>query len=138
MTWGAVSHWPSAKILAMIPLLRHFVGWLADAFRSREELILENLALRQQLLALHAKRPQRRLGALDRVFWVALRKLWSGWKRSLVIVTPETVVRWHRTGFRLYWAWLSRNRRSAGRKPLSREMRDLIFRMVVENPSGGR
>jgi hypothetical protein len=73
---------PSGKILAMIPLLRHFVGWLVAAFRSREDLILENLALRQQLLALHGKRPRRRLGSLAKVFWVALRKLWSGWKEQ--------------------------------------------------------
>src|SRR6516165_9655933 len=65
----------------MIPLFRHFVGWLVGAFRSREDLMLENLALRQQLLALHAKRPRRRLGSVDKVFWVALRKLWSGWKK---------------------------------------------------------
>jgi hypothetical protein len=85
----------------MIPLLRHFVGWLVGAFRSREDLMLENLALRQQLLALRAKRPRRRLGSFDKVFWVALRKLWSGWKKPLLLVTPETVVRWHRTGFPL-------------------------------------
>jgi putative transposase len=54
-----------------------------------------------------------------------------------VLVTPDTVVRWHRTGFRLYWTWLSRTRRAAGRKPLSREVRDLIFRMVAENPTWG-
>ena len=99
--------------------------------------MLENLALRQQLLALHAKRPRRRLGSVDKVFWVALRKLWSGWKKPLLLVTPETVVRWHRLGFRLYWSWLSRTRHAAGRKPLSREVRDLIFRMVAENPTWG-
>ena len=94
--------------------------------------MLENLALRQQLLALHAKRPRQRLGSVDKVFWVALRKLWSRWKKRLLLVTPETVVRWHRIGFRLYWSWLSRTRRAAGRKRLSREVRDLIFRMVAE------
>src|SRR6516164_2039330 len=119
----------------MIPLLRHFVGWLVGAFRSREDLMLENLALREQLLALRAKRPRRRLGSFDKVFWVALRKLWSGWKKPLLLVTPETVVRWHRTGFRLYWSWLSRTRHAAGRKPLSREVRELIFRMVAEYPT---
>ena len=86
----------------MIRLLRRLVGWFIGAFRSREDLILENLAVRQQLLALHGKRPRRRLGSLDKVFWVALRKLWPGWKQPLLLVTPETVVRWHRTGFRLY------------------------------------
>jgi hypothetical protein len=74
----------------MIPLLRHFVGWLVGAFRSREDLMLENLALRQQLLALHAKRPRRRLGFVDKVFWVTLRKLWSGWKKPPLLVYVET------------------------------------------------
>jgi hypothetical protein len=66
---------------------------------------LENLALRPQLLALHAQRSRPRLGFPDRLFWVTLRQLWSGWRKPLVVVTPETVVRWHRTGFRWYWAW---------------------------------
>jgi hypothetical protein len=134
---GKIGHWVSVKILAMIPLLGHFLGWLIDAFRPRQDLILENLALRQQLMALHAKRPRPRLRSLDKLFWVALRKLWSGWKRSLILVTPETVVRWHRTGFRLYWAWLSRAPRTAGRKALSREVRELILRMVAENSTWG-
>ena len=99
--------------------------------------MLENLALRQQLLALHAKRPRPRLGTIDKLFWVALRKTWAGWRKSLILVTPQTVVRWHRTGFRLYWAWLSRRRMAFGRKPISREVRELIFRMVAENPTWG-
>ena len=136
-TWGKVGHCRSAKILAMIPLLRHFLGWLIGAFRSREDLILENLALRQQLLTLHGKRPRPRLGSLDRLFWVGLRKSWSGWRKPLILVTPETVVRWHRTGFRLYWSWLSRAPRTAGRKALGRELRDLISRMVAESPTWG-
>ena len=111
--------------------------WVISVFRSREELLLENLALRQQLLALHAKRPRPRLSSVDRLFWVVLRRVWSGWKRSLILVTPETVVRWHRAGFRLYWSWISRARKAVGRKPISREVRELIFRMVAENPTWG-
>jgi transposase InsO family protein len=99
--------------------------------------MLENLALRQQLLALHAKRPRPRLSSFDKLFWVALRKMWAGWRTSLILVTPRTVIRWHRTGFRLYWAWLSRRRMPFGRKPISREVRELIFRMVAENPTWG-
>src|ERR1017187_1748407 len=115
--------------------LRHLLGWVVSVFRSREELLLENLALRQQLLALHAKRPRPRLSSVDKLFWVVLRKVWSGWKRSLILVTPETVVRWHRAGFRLYWSWISRAGHAVGRKPISREVRELIFRMVAENPT---
>jgi putative transposase len=121
----------------MFVRLRHLLGWVVSAFRSRGELLLENLALRQQLLALHAKQPRPRLSSVDRRFWVVLREVWSGWKRSLILVIPETVVRWHRTGFRLYWSWISHARKAVGRKPISREVRDLMFRMVAENPTWG-
>src|SRR5216684_2737126 len=121
----------------MISSLRHLIGWIVSAFRSREDLILENLALRQQLLALHAKRPRRRLSAPHKVFWVALRRLWSGWRGPLILVTPRTVVDWHRCGFRLYWKWLSRAKHLGGRKPTSKENRALIFRMASQNPTWG-
>jgi putative transposase len=120
----------------MIVLLRYLLGWVVSAFRSRKGLVLENLALRQQLLALHAKRPRRRLTALHKLFWVALRTFWSGWTKPLVLVTPRTVVSWHRAGFRLYWAWVSRARQ-VGRKHVSKEVRALIFRMIAENPTWG-
>src|SRR5882724_11497479 len=100
----------------MIVWLRHLLGWMVSAFSSREDLVLENLALRQQLLALHAKRPRRRLTSLHKLFWVALRTFWSGWTKPLVLVTPRTVVSWHRAGFRLYWTWVSRARQVGGRK----------------------
>ena len=121
----------------MFSTLRHLVGWIIRAFHSRQDLILENLALRQQVLALHVKRPHRRLTAMRKLFWVALRRLWSGWKTPLVLVTPRTVVEWHRAGFRIYWKWLSRARQVGGRKPISREVRALIFRMAAENPTWG-
>jgi len=104
---------------------------------SRKELLLENLALRQQLAALKRRRPKPRLSALDRVFWVVARWFWLGWKQALVLVTPETVIRWHRAGFRLYWAWLSRHRIAFGRKRISKELRELIFQMVADNPTWG-
>jgi len=90
-------------IPTMIASLRYFLGWMVSAFRSREDLVLENLALRQQLLALHAQRPRRRLTALQKLFWVALRTFWSEWRKPLILVTPRTVVNWHLAGFRLYW-----------------------------------
>jgi hypothetical protein len=125
------------KILAMISLLRHFLGCVLTAFVSREDLILENLALRQQLLILHTRKPRHRLTARQKLFWVVLRRLWSGWKTPLLLVTPRTVVGWHRAGFRLYWKWLSRVRPMGGRKPVSKEVRGLIFRMAEENPTWG-
>ena len=121
----------------MFVRLRHLLRWIISVCRSREELLLENLALRQQLLALHAKRPRPRLSSVDKLFWVVLRKTWSGWKRSLILVTPETVVRWHRAGFLLYWSWISRARTAVGRNPIGGEVRELIFRMVAENPTWG-
>src|SRR6266566_1260114 len=67
----------------------------------------------------------------------ALRTCWSGWRKPLVLVTPRTVLNWHRAGFRLYWAWLSRVRQVGGRKRVSKEVRALIFRTVAENPTWG-
>lgn len=106
-------------------------------FRSRRNLLLENLALRQQLLALKRKHPKPRLSHFDRLFWVMFRWTWSQWKEALVIVKPETVVGWHRAGFRLFWRWRSRHQHALGRKPVSKEVRGLIFRMVAENPTWG-
>jgi hypothetical protein len=88
----------SDKILVMIVSLRHLLGWMVGGFRSREDLVLENLALRQQLLTLHAQRPRRRLTALDKLFWIALKTFWSGWRKPLVLVTPRTVVNWPSDG----------------------------------------
>jgi transposase InsO family protein len=105
--------------------------------RSRQNLLLENLALRQQLGVLKQKHPQPRFAASDKLFWVILRSLWPGWRRVLVLVQPETVVGWHRAGFKLYWTWLSRHRKCAGRRCVSKELRELIFRMVGENPTWG-
>jgi hypothetical protein len=127
----------SDKILAMIVWLRHLLGWLRSAFVAREDLVLENLALRQQLLALHTQKPRRRLTASQRLFWVVLRRLWARWKQPLILVTPRTVVGWHRAGFRLYWKWLSRAKSSGGRKPVSKEIRALILKVVAENPTWG-
>jgi hypothetical protein len=74
---------------------------------------------------------------MHKLFWVALRTFWSGWRKPLVLVTPRTVVNWHRAGFRLYWTWISRVRQIGGRKRVSKEVRALISRMVDENPIWG-
>jgi hypothetical protein len=94
---------------------------------------LENLALRQQLLALHTQRPRRRLTAWHKLFWVVLRRLWTRWKEPLILVTPRSVVNWHRAGFRLYWNWLSRARQMGGRRPVSQEIRALMKRADLDD-----
>jgi transposase InsO family protein len=121
----------------MLRLFRLLSILFARFFRSRRSLLLENLALRQQLSALKRKQPQPRLAPSDKLFWVILRRLWPGWKQALILVRPETVVRWHRVGFKMYWTWLSRRRTRVGRKCVGLELRELIFRMVGENPTWG-
>jgi putative transposase len=121
----------------MSRFFRLWFGLLARSLRSRRRLLIENLALRQQLTVLKRKHPKPRLRALDKLFWVLARRFWSAWKQSLIVVTPETVIRWHRTGFRMDWSMISKVRKQVGRKRLSREVRKLIFRMVAENPTWG-
>ena len=100
-------------------------------------IVLENLALRQQLTVLKRRHPKPKLSPLDKLFWVSARRFWSAWKSSLIIVTPEAVVRWHRAGFRRYWSLISRVKDRVGRKKLSQEIRDLIFQMVTDNSTWG-
>jgi putative transposase len=104
-------------------------------FRSRTDAALEVLALRQQVAVLKPRRPRPPLTAVDRLFWTVLRQAWSGWKDVLVIVKPETVVGWHRAGFRLYWRWRSRSH--GGRPQIKEEIRALIRRLAQENPEWG-
>src|SRR5579859_6192664 len=119
------------RLLSLLPFL------FARIFRSRRDLLLENVALRQQLGVLRQRHPRPKFATPDKFFWVMLRRLWPGWKQALILIQPETVVRWHRAGFRLYWKWISRCRAHVGRKCVSRELRELIFRMVAENPTWG-
>jgi transposase InsO family protein len=105
-------------------------------FICRTDLALEILALRQQVAVLKRKRPRQKLTRTDRLFWIALRSAWSHWAEVLLIVKPETVVGWHRAGFRLYWRWRSRGP-AGGRAKVTLEIRELIRRMARENPSWG-
>ena len=99
-------------------------------------LAAENLALRQQLAILQHKATRPKLRRRDRIFWVWLSKIWDDWRSALLIVKPDTVVRWHRQGFRLYWRWKSA-RGKPGRPKIERELRDLIRRMSRDNPTWG-
>lgn len=109
---------------------------LVDCCRSCQDQALENLALRHQLEVLLRRQPKPRLHNRDRTFWVWLRWLWpEGWSRHLRIVQPQTVIGWHRRGWRLYWNWRSRTR--LGRPRLSPEVRELIARISRDNPLWG-
>src|SRR5262249_47948113 len=111
------------------------LGTLRSVVRTHRELALENLVLRQQLAVWKARQPRPRLTAVDRIFWVLLSRLWTNWRHSLQLVRPDTVVGWHRRGFRRYWAWKSRRR--SGRPMISTDLRDLIRRMSHANPLWG-
>ena len=105
-------------------------------FKSRAALQLENLALRHQLGVLQrcVKRPK--LAPADRLLWVWLFAVWSGWRSALIIVKPNTVIAWHRRSFRLFWTWKVR-RGQPGRPAVSKEIRQLIRRLSRENPLWG-
>jgi hypothetical protein len=105
----------------MLRLLKLFFGSFLRMLYSRRDLFLQNLRLRQQLAVLRSRHPRPRFSVQDELFGVAALRWWSGWKRVLVVVTPETVVRWHRAGFRHYWTWLSRHQIRTGRKRVSRD-----------------
>jgi len=112
-------------------------GGLASIFKTSAQLRLENIALRQQLVVLRRSAPERlRLTSADRIFWVWLRHVWSDWKSALMIVKPETVVTWHRKGFRLFWRWKIHGGKP-GRPRVPKEVRDLIRMMSRNNPRWG-
>lgn len=99
------------RIIAILQSFRClFYSWL--------DLVLENAVLRQQLAALKKENPRPKLSRFDRIFWVFLRRLWKKWKEALIFVEPETVVRWHKKTFKLYWKLISRPGKNKGRHPI--------------------
>src|SRR5215467_3293975 len=115
----------------MTRLLLAFLSWLGAFFRSRHDLGLEIVALRQQVGVLKRKNPRPRLSLCDRLFWLGLQRWWSKWASVLVVVKPARVVGWHRMAFRSYWRFLSR--RHPGRPKITSELRTLIRQMAAEN-----
>jgi putative transposase len=120
----------------MFPFSLGFLTCLTTFFRSRYNLSIEIIALRQQLSVLKRQNPHPRLQIYDRMFWILLRRFWSTWSTVLVIVKPETVVAWHRAGFRLFWRFRSHSKK-LGRPRTDAELRRLIKRMASENPAWG-
>jgi hypothetical protein len=121
---------------AMIALIRLLLGLLAAPFRYKPALEAENAALRQQIIVLRRKlRGRVKLSNADRLIFVWLYRLFPSITRAMLIIRPDTLVRWHRVGFRCYWRWRSRGR--IGRPRIDRELRALIQRMSEENQLWG-
>ena len=120
--------------------MRTYLGLVTNAvrsaLRSKHDLMLENLALRQQLALLTRQRARTRTKPAERLFWSWLSRYWPGWRSTLVLVQPETVIRWQRTAWRGYWTWKSRARHP-GRRRISKERQGLIARSATENPRWG-
>ena len=120
----------------MLALLHSFGMFVLDLFKSRCRLEAENLFLRHQLsVALRRAPPRLRLRGGDRALLVWMTRLWPGLLGVAKVVQPETILRWHRAGFRAFWRWRSQKR--AGRPKINRSLRDLIQRMSKENPQWG-
>jgi hypothetical protein len=117
-------------------LLSALLAFLRAALRSRTSLALENAALRQQLTIYQRTQRLTRLRCKDRLFWILLRRLWSGWDRALIVVKPETVIAWHRQGFRLLWRRRSM-RSKVGRPRIPREHIAFIQRISADHPEWG-
>ncbi len=128
--WAASSsrRIPVSCIVVLFLLIRSLIV-------HRTALVAENLALRQQLAVLNRKIHRPQLHRRDRFFWVILSQLWKNWREVLIIVKPETVIKWHRQGFKIYWRWKSKA--PVGRPKIDREIRELIKRMSLENPLWG-
>ena len=120
----------------MIPMILRLLSLILNAVRTRSELALENIALRQQLAVLNRQGRRPKLRKLDRFFWVLLSRSWEHWKGTLVIVKPDTVLRWHRRRFASYWTRLS-GHNSAGRPGKDHQIRELIRKMAKSNPFWG-
>jgi hypothetical protein len=112
------------------------VVFLRAFILGRAAAAIEILALRQQVAVFKQSVKRPKLRPRDRVFWVLLSRLWPNWRSALAIVQPETVIKWHRMGFKLYWRWKSRPGKP-GRPCIERKIRALIRRMSRENPMWG-
>jgi putative transposase len=120
----------------MSSLFVAFFTLLVSTFRTRAALQAEILALRHQLAVFQKNAPRRlRLHRCDRLLWVVLYRCWSGWRRCLQMVKPDTVLRWHRRAFA--WHWTRKSRRLSGRPEVAANIRDLIQRMSQANPLWG-
>ncbi len=120
----------------MITLLLHLLRLLPFLFGAHRHVALENLALHHQLAVYKKTVTRPKVRRSDRLFWVALSRMWAGWRQALVIVSPNTVLRWQRRRFCEHWTKLSA-RPIAGRPPVNAEIKALVTRMAAANPLWG-
>ena len=111
-------------------LSKLFFEFLRLIFRSKQDIVLENLALRQQLAVQQRSIKRPKIKNTDRIFWIWLSRIWSNWKSSLIIVKAPTVIGWHKRGFKFYWRWKSRR---VGRPAIDWELIKLIRKLQKEN-----
>ena len=118
-----------SKLLSFLKII------LSLIFRDHSVIIAENIALRHQLMVLKRTIKRPKIRKRDRIFWVLLSKIWNSWKKSLFIIKPETVIKWHRHGFKLYWRLKSKHK--PGRPSIDYKIISLIHRMSKENSTWG-
>ena len=119
----------------MLKVISALLRSLLSSFQSHSRLALENLALRHQLAVLQRQAPKPKLLLTDRLLWVGLLRFWPDWRQALLLVQPQTVIAWHRLGFRLFWRWKSRAR--GGRPFVDGDLIALIRQMWQANPTWG-
>jgi putative transposase len=106
----------------MITFLTAMLVYVRAVLTARHNLAMETVALRQQFAVYKRKQPRPKLHRFDRLFWVVARRIWSNWPKALILVKADTVISWHRAGYRLFWRWRSRARR-VGRPKVAEEIR---------------
>ena len=119
-----------------MPILSLVATFFGSLFKSQRQLVLENLALKQQVIMLRQSVKRPTATSADRMFWMLYSRYVDGWRSTLHALHPDTVVRWHRKGFRLYWRWKSRGRKP-GRPAINRNLRKLIRDMQAANLGWG-
>jgi transposase InsO family protein len=122
--------------MADMPFLLLIASFVHSLFKSRHQLTLENLALRQRVVMLRQSVKMPRPSVADKLFWIIFSRYVEGWRKLLYGLHPDTVVRWHRKGFRLYWTWKSHHQH-AGRPSIDKEIRKLIRQMQAANVGWG-
>ena len=120
----------------MFKVIRKCWSWITSKLNIVAHLTAENMALRQQINVLRRNQQRPVLKERDRLFWVVLSHIWPKWRSALILVQPDTVVRWHKRSFKRYWRRKSQQGKR-GRPPIKPEVKTLLFKMASANPLWG-